>query len=345
MSGQNQIYLATLKRALQKALNDNLPKILADAIDHLENNGISVKQRKKSKLQNIDDLQEKSQSTSAKKMKTTPYFNLNTNRVNSDSKKIREKHPQLQFGNLKQNNKMVWVCGTPGHLQNTLDILRQSDEKSEPIFHPRAIRAVPEGKKSAEPSPEEVFNSRDPHDAGLEDFAELSPDGDDDSVTHQRGFEDKVTKVIEKVNTIFQSDEDEDRVFSGESIQESPGGAPLGLPCSSLSPVPIPPSSSPEPPPPGLPPKGLYSVPIPPTALPAVPSESVELNQIFNIAEGGASKRLFEIDTEENADTAFGDSPRGDCREEVLILEKTSPVKPKKLKRRKSTKSLTILEK
>jgi len=139
-STKNQIYISTLKTAIQKALTKNLPLILNDAVEYLENHDFEVKQRKRraktKSLQNIDDLQKKTQSDSAKKMKSTPYLNLNTNRVNSDSKKIKKKHPELQFGNLKQDNKIVWVCGTPGHLQDTLDTLKQGDEKSEPIWEP-----------------------------------------------------------------------------------------------------------------------------------------------------------------------------------------------------------------
>ena len=134
----NQIYLSVLKTAIQKSMNKYLPQILNDVVEYLENHDIQVKQRKKRSksqpLQNIEDLQKKTQSISAKKIKTTPFFNLNTNRV--VSKKIGEKYPNLQFGKVTQNNKTVWVCGTPGHLQNTLNTLKQSDEKTEPIFRP-----------------------------------------------------------------------------------------------------------------------------------------------------------------------------------------------------------------
>ena len=134
----NQISISTLKTAIQKALTKNLSLILADAVEYLENHDFEVKQRKRraktKSLQNIEDLQKKTQSISAKKIKTTPFFNLNTNRV--VSKKIGEKYPNLQFGKVTQNNKTVWVCGTPGHVQNTLNTLKQSDEKTEPIFDP-----------------------------------------------------------------------------------------------------------------------------------------------------------------------------------------------------------------
>ena len=135
-----QIYISTLKTAIQKALAKNLSQILEDAVEYLENHNFQVKRVKKrtktKPLQNIEDLHKKTQSVSAQKIKSTAYFNLNTNRVNSDSKKIKEKHPNLQFGILKQNDKIVWVCGTPGHLQHTLDTLKQTDEKSEPNFEP-----------------------------------------------------------------------------------------------------------------------------------------------------------------------------------------------------------------
>jgi len=134
----NQIYLSVLKTAIQKALTKNLPQILDDAVQYLESHDIQVKQKKKRSkskpLQNIDDLQKKTQSASAKKIKSTPFFNLNTNRIVSD--KIGTKYPRMKFGNIKQDDKIVWVCGTPGHLKNTLATLKQSDEKTEPIFDP-----------------------------------------------------------------------------------------------------------------------------------------------------------------------------------------------------------------
>ena len=140
MEPNNQIYLSVLKTAIQKSLTKNLPLILADAVQYLEDNNVTVKQRKKrtktKPLKKIDDLEKKTQSISAQKMSTTAYLNLNTNRVNSDSQKIKNLHPNLQFGNLKQDGKEVWVCGTPGHIQTTLDTLTQSDEKSIPIFEP-----------------------------------------------------------------------------------------------------------------------------------------------------------------------------------------------------------------
>ena len=139
-STENKIYISTLKTAIQKALTKNLPLILNDAVAYLENHDFEVKQRKRrtktKSLQNIDDLQKKTQSISAQKMKSTAFLNLNTNRVNSDSKKIKDKHPRLEFGNIKQDDKIVWVCGTPGQRENTLDTLKQTDEKSEPIWEP-----------------------------------------------------------------------------------------------------------------------------------------------------------------------------------------------------------------
>jgi len=157
---KNQIHISTLKTAIQKALTKNLPLILNDAVEYLEKYDFEVKQRKRrtktKSLQNIDDLQKKTQSVSAKKMKTQVYLNLNTNRVNSDSKKIKKKHPALQFGNLKQDDKIVWVCGTPGHLQNTLATLEQSDEKSKPIWEPMStISESEESDKSEDEAVEE----------------------------------------------------------------------------------------------------------------------------------------------------------------------------------------------
>ena len=58
-------------------------------------------------------------------MKTKPYLNLNTNRVHSASKQIKEKYPELQFGHLIQGKTRVWVCGTPGHLQTTISELTE----------------------------------------------------------------------------------------------------------------------------------------------------------------------------------------------------------------------------
>ena len=273
----NQISISTLKTAIQKALTKNLSLILADAVEYLENHDFQVKQRKKRSkskpLQNIDDLQKKTQTVSAQKMKSIAYLNLNTNRVNSDSKKIKEKHPKLQFGNLKQDNKIVWVCGTPGHLQNTLNTLKQNDEKCEPIFEPISEKPAEESdlsEESEKPVLEEpveedsdrksqtldadedlltdinnildlpenevdpktstfvsapiiLKNSpkkpkklkrrkklRKPHDSlvllsgiTLEDFAELSPDGDDDSVT----------RVSEKNSDFYSDYEQRETIF------------------------------------------------------------------------------------------------------------------------------------
>ena len=160
MEQQNQIYLSVLKTAIQKSLSKNFPLILADAVEYLEGHNFEVKQRKKRSktkpLQNINDLQKKTQSVSAQKMKTTAYFNVNTNRVNSDSKKIKDKHPNLQFGNLQQNDKTVWICGTPGHLENTLNALKQSDEKSEPIFQMTTISEEPKLVEEPKPPVEEL---------------------------------------------------------------------------------------------------------------------------------------------------------------------------------------------
>ena len=152
----NQIYLSVLKTAIQKSLNKNLPQILSDAVQYLEDHNVEVKQRKKrtrvkKSLQNIDDLQKKTQSISAQRMSTTAFFNLNTNRVNSDSQKIKDKHPNLKFGNLKQDGKTVWVCGTPGHLEKTLDTLKQNDEKSNPIFEPFIPQMEPILENPVEP--------------------------------------------------------------------------------------------------------------------------------------------------------------------------------------------------
>ena len=172
---QTQIYLSVLKTAIQKSLNKNLPQILSDAVQYLEDHNVEVKQRKKrtrvkKPLQNIDDLQKKTQSISAQKMSTTAFFNLNTNRVNSDSQKIKDKHPNLKFGNLKQDGKTVWVCGTPGHLEKTLDTLKQNDEKSNPIFEPFIPQMEPILENPVEP---EDLEDEDLEDEDLEDEEEF----------------------------------------------------------------------------------------------------------------------------------------------------------------------------
>ena len=172
---QTQIYLSVLKTAIQKSLNKNLPQILSDAVQYLEDHNVEVKQRKKrtrvkKSLQNIDDLQKKTQSISAQRMSTTAFFNLNTNRVNSDSQKIKDKHPNLKFGNLKQDGKTVWVCGTPGHLEKTLDTLKQNDEKSNPIFEPFIPQMEPILENPVEP---EDLEDEDLEDEDLEDEEEF----------------------------------------------------------------------------------------------------------------------------------------------------------------------------
>jgi len=78
-------------------------------------------------------------------MKTTPYLNLNTNRVHSDSKQIKERHPDLQFGQVTQGQIRVWVCGTPGHLETALTELSENDEKIPAIFEPFSkMESIPE---------------------------------------------------------------------------------------------------------------------------------------------------------------------------------------------------------
>ena len=158
----NQIYRSVLKTAIQKALNKNLPQIMNDAVQYLEDHAIQVKQRKKrskiKKLQNIDDLQKKTRGVSAQKIKTTAFFNLNTNRVVST--KVGKTHPLLKFGNIKQDNKTVWVCGTPNHLENTLITLQQNDEKEKPIFEPFSpMKTIVEEPAEDPVNEEQVENS------------------------------------------------------------------------------------------------------------------------------------------------------------------------------------------
>ena len=56
----NQIYISTLKTAIQKALSKNLPLILKDTVEYLEANNFEVKQKKKrtkkTSLQKIEDF-------------------------------------------------------------------------------------------------------------------------------------------------------------------------------------------------------------------------------------------------------------------------------------------------
>lgn len=58
----NQIYLSVLKTAIQKSLSKNLPQILEDAVQYLENHNF---QRRKS-------LQKKTQSSNSKQIKENP---------------------------------------------------------------------------------------------------------------------------------------------------------------------------------------------------------------------------------------------------------------------------------
>jgi len=161
-----QIYKSVLNSAIQKALRKNLPLILEDAIQYLEEHDWQVKERKKRSKkppspQNIEALEKRTQKPSAQKMKTTPYLNLNTYMVHSDSEQIKAKHPDLQFGNLTQGNTKVWVCATPGTLETALTKLTEIDEKSVPIFEPFSqMKTIPEDEdEDSENEVEEDENS------------------------------------------------------------------------------------------------------------------------------------------------------------------------------------------
>ena len=62
----NQIYLSVLKTTIQKSLNKNLPLILEDVVQYLENHNFQVKRRKK-------PLQKKPESTQQIKEKYSPH--------------------------------------------------------------------------------------------------------------------------------------------------------------------------------------------------------------------------------------------------------------------------------
>ena len=153
MTDFQQIYKSVLKSAIQKSFRKNFPLILEDAIQYLEEHDWQVKERRKRSkkpppVKNIEDLEkrtDKKLSKTAEKMKTTPYLNLNTNRVHSDSKQIKERHPDLQFGHVTQGQIRVWVCGTPGHLETALTELSENDEKIPAIFEPFSkMESIPE---------------------------------------------------------------------------------------------------------------------------------------------------------------------------------------------------------
>jgi len=155
-----QVYKSVLNSAIQKAFKKNLPLILEDAIKYLEEHDWQVKERRKrskkpSPSKNIADLEkrtDKNLSKTAEKMKTKPYLNVNTNRVHSASKQIKEKYPELQFGRLIQGNTRVWVCGTPGHLETTRSELTENDEKTPAIFEQFSkIEPIPEEDEVEEP--------------------------------------------------------------------------------------------------------------------------------------------------------------------------------------------------
>ena len=153
MDSQQQIYKSVLKSAIQKAFRKNFPMILEDAIGYLEEHDWEVKERRKrskksppvKKIEDLERRTDKKLSKTAEKMKTTPYLNLNTNRVHSDSKQIKERHPDLQFGHVTQGQIRVWVCGTPGHLETALTELSENDEKIPAIFEPFSkMESIPE---------------------------------------------------------------------------------------------------------------------------------------------------------------------------------------------------------
>ena len=155
-----QVYKSILNSAIQKALKNNIPQILEDAIKYLEEHDWQVKERRKrskkpSPSKNIADLEkrtDKNLSKTAEKMKTKPYLNLNTNRVHSASKQIKEKYPDHKFGHLIQGNTRVWVCGTPGHLDTTISELTENDEKAPVTFEQFSkIESISEEDEVEEP--------------------------------------------------------------------------------------------------------------------------------------------------------------------------------------------------
>ena len=166
MDSQQQIYKSVLKSAIQKAFRKNFPMILEDAIGYLEEHDWEVKERRKrskksppvKKIEDLERRTDKKLSKTAEKMKTTPYLNLNTNRVHSDSKQIKEKHPDLDFGVLSQGQTRVWVCGTPGHLERIQTQLTINDEKTPAVFEPTSeMNSIPE-EDEEEVENEEVEN-------------------------------------------------------------------------------------------------------------------------------------------------------------------------------------------
>ena len=166
MNSQQQIYKSVLKTAIQKAFRKNFPMILEDAIGYLEEHDWEVKERRKrskksppvKKIEDLERRTDKKLSKTAEKMKTTPYLNLNTNRVHSDSKQIKKKHPDLDFGVLSQGQTRVWVCGTPGHLERIQTQLTINDEKTPAVFEPTSeMNSIPE-EDEEEVENEEVEN-------------------------------------------------------------------------------------------------------------------------------------------------------------------------------------------
>jgi hypothetical protein len=140
--------------------------ILEDAIGYLEEHDWEVKERRKrskksppvKKIEDLERRTDKKLSKTAEKMKTTPYLNLNTNRVHSDSKQIKEKYPDLDFGVLTQGQTQVWVCGTPGHLETIQTQLTTNDEKTPAVFKPsQKMNSIPE-EDEEEVENEEVEN-------------------------------------------------------------------------------------------------------------------------------------------------------------------------------------------
>ena len=87
---KNQIYISTLKTAIQKALTKNLPLILNDVVEYLEKHDFEVKQRKRRT------------KTKSLQKKTQACLNLNTkplqiSEFSDDGKeKIKKKFVKIQ---------------------------------------------------------------------------------------------------------------------------------------------------------------------------------------------------------------------------------------------------------
>ncbi len=136
----NQIYISTLKTAIQKALTKNLPLILNDVVEYLEKHNFEVKQRKRRT------------KTKSLQKKTQACLNLNTKplQISEFSDDGKEKIKKKFYNKVKGieiclDGKNTKHCGKEGHwLEEKMGI--EHNAKNKPDIHGYEMKKHSKGK-------------------------------------------------------------------------------------------------------------------------------------------------------------------------------------------------------